>query len=100
MNNIVEYEALVSGLQKAIKLNVSMLKVVGDSEILVRQVCNTIHCVSPCLKSYQKEVWRFISQFQAFNIIFVPRVRNVVADSLENVAARMIPLRDRFSTEI
>jgi len=35
MNNIVEYEALMLGLQKSISLNVVMLKVVGDSEIVV-----------------------------------------------------------------
>ena len=35
MNNVAEYEALVLGLQKSISLNVVMLKVVGDSEIVV-----------------------------------------------------------------
>lgn len=34
-NNIVEYEALMLGLQKAISLNVVVLKVVGDLEIMV-----------------------------------------------------------------
>ena len=51
-NNIAEYEALVLGLQKAISLNMVVLKVVGDSEIVVRQVCNTIHYFSLHLKSY------------------------------------------------
>jgi len=35
-NNIVEYEALILGLQKAINLNVAALKVVGDLEIVVQ----------------------------------------------------------------
>ena len=69
--NTVEYEALVLGLQKSIDLNVVVLKVVCDCEIMVR---NTIHCVSPRLKSYQQELWRLISHFQAFNIISVPRM--------------------------
>jgi hypothetical protein len=43
-NNTVEYEALVQGLKKAIDLNVKELKVFGDSEIIVIQVRNTIHC--------------------------------------------------------
>jgi hypothetical protein len=34
-NNIVEYEALVQGLKKAIDLNIKELKVFGDSEIIV-----------------------------------------------------------------
>jgi len=56
-NNTVEYNALVLGLCKAISLNVVVLKVVGDSEIVVPQVRNTIHCLSPHLKIYQQEVW-------------------------------------------
>jgi len=53
MKHTAEYESLILGLQKAINLNVVVLKVVGDSKIVVHQVCNTIHCVSPRLKSYQ-----------------------------------------------
>jgi hypothetical protein len=52
-NNTAEYEALVQGLKKAIDLDVKELKVFGDSEIIVRQVRNTIHCNSPHLKNCQ-----------------------------------------------
>lgn len=34
-NNTTEYEELVFGLQKSIDLNVVVLKVVGDTEIVV-----------------------------------------------------------------
>lgn len=51
-----------------------------------------IHYVSPNLSNYQQEVWNLISQFHAFNIIFVPRIRNVVV--------RLSPLRNGFSVEI
>jgi ribonuclease HI len=67
-NNTVEYEALVQGLKKSIDLNVKRLKVFGDSEIIIRQVRNTIHCNSPHLKNYQQEVYRLIERFEAFNI--------------------------------
>ena len=36
INNTVEYEALVLGMEKAIELKVRNLKVFGDSEIVVR----------------------------------------------------------------
>jgi hypothetical protein len=52
-NNIVEYEALVQGLKKAMDLNIKELKVFGVSEIIVRQVRNTIHHNSPHLRNYQ-----------------------------------------------
>lgn len=99
-NNISEYEALMVGLQKAISLNMVVLKVVVDSEIVVRQVRNTIHYLSPHLKSYQQEVWWLISIFQAFNITVVPRTYNAAANALENVASMMSPIRDIFTIEI
>ena len=40
-NNIVEYEALIQGLYKEIYLDIKYLNVLGDSEIIVRQVRNT-----------------------------------------------------------
>ena len=55
-NNTAEYEALVQGLKKAIELKVKNMKVYGDSEIIVKQIRNKIHCISPHLKDYQNEV--------------------------------------------
>lgn len=48
-NNIIEYEALIQGLYKAIGLNVKYMQVYGDSKIIVKQV---IHCVSRHLEHY------------------------------------------------
>jgi len=36
MNNTIAYEELILGLQKAIDLNATILKVVGHSEIVVQ----------------------------------------------------------------
>jgi ribonuclease HI len=93
-NNTAEYEALVQGLKKAIDLNIKELKVFGDSEIIVRQVKNTIHCNSPHLRNYQQEVHRNIDNFKAFKITAVPRTKNTLVDSLANTASRLSPLED------
>ena len=50
------YEDLIQGLKKAIEFKVRNLQVFDDSEIIVRHVRNTIHCLSPHLKGYQIEV--------------------------------------------
>ena len=39
-NNVAEYEALLLGLQIARSMNIQILKVLGDSELVVRQVKN------------------------------------------------------------
>jgi ribonuclease HI len=103
-NNIVEYEAIVQGLKKALDLNVIELKVFGDFEIIVRQVRNTIHCNSPHLKNYQEEVHRPIEKFEAFNITMIPRTKNILVYSLATDASRLSPLEDyeayRFIVEL
>ncbi len=103
-NNIVEYEALLQGLKKAIDLKVKYLHVYGDSEIVIRQVKNTIHCLSPHLRSYQSEVRNLISNFEEVIIDPIPRAKNQEADLLANVATKLIPvegfMKNAFSVEL
>jgi ribonuclease HI len=75
-NNTAKYEALLQGLRKEIDLGANKIKVFGDSKIVIRQVRNTIHCLSSHLKHYKQEVWELIKFFDAFNINFVPRSLN------------------------
>jgi hypothetical protein len=103
-HNTVEYEALVQGLKKSIDLNVKELNVFEDSEIIVRQVRNTIHFNSSHLKNYQQEVHRLIDHFEAFNINAILREKNILVDSLATNASRLSPLEDyeasRFTVEL
>ena len=99
-NNKIEYEALVQGLKKAIEFKVENLKVYGDSEIIVKQFRNQIHCISPHLKAYQSEIWDFLKSFCAFNIVSIPRLRNDAADLLATSAARLVPSNNRCSIEV
>jgi ribonuclease HI len=103
-NNTAEYEALLQGLRKALDMNIQNLTVFGDSEIVVRQVRDSIHCLSPHLKSYQSEVWNLMNKFSAFNINSIPRLNNSEADLLANVASKLFPAEglspDAFSVEL
>ena len=49
------------------------MKVYGDSEIVVKQIRNKIHCISMHLKAYQNEVWDLLINFHALNISSIPR---------------------------
>ena len=69
MNNTVEYKALIQGLKKAIEFKVRNLKVFGDSDIIVKQVRNTIHFLSPHLKGYQNELWGLIMNLMLLILI-------------------------------
>jgi ribonuclease HI len=103
-NNTAEYEALLQGLRKALYMNTQNLTVFGDSEIVVRQVRDSIHCLSPHLKRYQSKVWNLMNKFSAFNINSIPRLNNSEADLLANVASKLLPTEglspDAFSVEL
>eukprot|EP00253_Pinus_taeda_P035378 PITA_35378 len=94
-NNTVEYEALVQGLYKAIGLKYP--QVFGDSEIVIKRVRNTIHCLSGHLKHYQTLVQDLTSHF-------ILRLQNASADLFANVASKLIPPKDyspdRFLIEL
>ena len=58
------------------------MKAFCDYEIVVRQIRDTIHCLSPNLKRYQSEVWNLIAHFNDFNINAIPRLQNGAPDLL------------------
>jgi ribonuclease HI len=103
-NNTAEYEALLQGIKKSLDMDVRNLMVFGDSEIMVRQVRNSIHCLSPHLRSYQTELWSLIQKLLAFNINSIPRLSNSEADLLDNVASKLFPTEglslNSFSIEL
>jgi ribonuclease HI len=81
--NLAEYEALVLGLRAANDLKIKELTMFGDAELIVHQVRNLYRAKHPKLRTYINEVWDlFDSFFLAFNISFVPRGDNTMAESL------------------
>jgi hypothetical protein len=82
----------LQGLRKAIDMDVKNLMVFIDLEIVVRKVRNSIHCLSPHLRSYQIEVWNLMHNFSPFNINSIPRLGNFEADLLANVTSKILPV--------
>jgi ribonuclease HI len=103
-NNVAEYEALVLGLRAAKDMGIKEISVFGDAELVVNQVRNLYQAKHPRLRSYRNEVWDIIdSFFLAFNISFIPRGENTVADSLAVSASNFrvpLPPKLRYDIEI
>jgi ribonuclease HI len=82
-NNVAEYEALVLGLRAAREMGIQEIAVFGDAELVVQQIRSAYQAKHPRLRNYRNEAWDLIDNFfSAFNISFIPREDNVVADSL------------------
>ena len=91
---------MIQGLKKTIEFKVRNLKVFGDSEIIIKKVRNTIHCIYPHLKGYQNEVWGLITNFDAFDINSIPRLKNEATNLLATFAARLVPMNNKCSIEL
>ena len=82
-NNTTKYEALLLGLRAAKYLCIQQISTYGDSELVVQQVRNNYQVKQDLLKVYRNEVWDMIDNFfVAFNIYYIPRDHNQIADSL------------------
>jgi len=82
-NSVVEYEALLLGLELAKKMKVQSLSLFSDSEIVVKQVRNIFRKNHPRLRSYKNKTCDCIENyFQDFNIEAIPREDNMQANSL------------------
>jgi ribonuclease HI len=103
-NNVAEYEALVLGLRAAKDMGIKEIFVFGDAEMIVQQIKNIYQAKHPRLRSYRNGAWDLIdSFFLAFNISFIPRGENIVADSLAISASNFkvpLPPKLRYDTEV
>ena len=55
---------------------IKFLQVFGDSELVVNQVRGLNAVKNDILKSYRHRVWDLLENFDAFNILVVPRNKN------------------------
>ena len=81
-NNVVEYEALLLGLEIGRDMKIKCLSVIGDSDLVVSQVRNQFAAKNDRLCNYRNALWDAIEIFDAFSIKAVLREENTLADTL------------------
>jgi probable phosphoglycerate mutase len=85
-NNFAEYSALLAALEFAITNGHRSLRVVSDSELMVKQMKGQYRVNSPELRPLYEEARRRVSQLDHFQIQHVLREKNRHADRLANLA--------------
>ena len=85
-NNVAEYRALLLGIERAAALGASELELVGDSELIVRQVKGEYKVKDPTLRELHAQVKRVLEPFDRWSIRHVRREHNADADRLVNEA--------------
>lgn len=85
-NNVAEYKALLLGIERAAALGADEVELIGDSELVARQVSGDYKVKDATLRDLYKEVRTALSGFGEWSIRNVPRERNAEADRLVNEA--------------
>jgi probable phosphoglycerate mutase len=85
-NNFAEYSGLLACLQYALDHHHPRLRVVSDSELMVKQIQGKYKVNSPDLKPLWQEAKNRIAKLEAFEISHALRHKNKDADRLANEA--------------
>lgn len=85
-NNVAEYKALLKGIELAAEHGASELELIGDSELVVRQVEGRYKVKNAGMKELHEEVKRALRDFDSWSIRHVRRADNADADRLVNEA--------------
>jgi ribonuclease HI len=85
-NNVAEYRAVVRALEQAAALGATELELVGDSELVARQLTGAYKVKHPSMKALHAQAIAALSRFDRWSIRTVPRAQNARADALVNAA--------------
>ncbi|GKV05136.1 hypothetical protein SLEP1_g17178 [Rubroshorea leprosula] len=86
-NNQAEYEALIIGLEMLVELRVSMVEVIRDSQLVLKQLSGEYKCTSLALAPYFALAVQLLEEFDDVSIRHVPRDQNYEANEMAQIAS-------------
>jgi len=86
---MAEYQALILGLQMAIRMGIKDLDIYGDSQLVIKQLLEEYEVKKDDLISYYRCASRLLRKLETVKLEHVPRSANKVADALANLVATL-----------
>ncbi len=84
-NNAAEYNSLILGLKRCLKLGIKDIQVKMDSQLVVKQVLGEYKDKNEALKGLHFQVLELVVQFDSFTIDHIYRNQNTDADELADL---------------
>ncbi|RVW39248.1 hypothetical protein CK203_085120 [Vitis vinifera] len=92
-NNEAEYEAILSGLDLALALSVSKLRVYSDSQLVVRHVQKEYEAKDARMVRYLTKVRNTLQRFTEWTVEKIKRTENGRVDTLADTTASL-PIKE------
>ena len=86
-NNVVEYKALLKGLELAKFVEAKSILVLRDSQLVMGQINGMYEAKEGRMKKYLEKVLRLVKKFKEANFIQIPREENMEANTLAKEAS-------------
>jgi len=83
-NNVAEYKAVMLGIDLAKQLGAREVELVGDSELVVRQIKGEYRVKHADLQELHSQVRAALAELERWSIRHVRREQNATADALVN----------------
>ena len=83
-NNVAEYRALLLAIERARALGAREVELIGDSELIVRQVRGEYRVKDQGLRPLHAAAREALGALERWSIRNVPRAENAAADALVN----------------
>jgi ribonuclease HI len=85
-NNIAEYSAAIIGLEHALKLGATSVRLHADSELMVKQLNGQYKVKNEGLRPLFLKAKELIAKIGKVEVKYIPREQNKEADALANKA--------------
>jgi ribonuclease HI len=85
-NNVAEYRAMLLGIELAKELGADEVELIGDSELIARQIEGAYKVKQEGLRPLHAQVTGALEEFASWTVRNVPRDQNAEADRLVNEA--------------
>ncbi len=85
-NNVAEYRALITAMEKARELGAKRIVIRGDSELIIKQMRGEYRVKHPDMKVLHDEAQALLRRFEQHKIEHNLRHKNELADKLANLA--------------
>ena len=72
-NNQAEYEAILKGLQLLHEVKAEVIKVFGDSPLIINQLISLYECKEDTLRGYYDECQRLLKEFPLVSFQYILR---------------------------
>jgi len=80
-NNVAEYSGCIAGLRKALELGKGCVHVLGDSQLVIKQLQGKYAVKAANLRPLFLEARQLLAQFDSYQLEWIPRSQNSRADA-------------------